>query len=177
MAHVDLAAVIPGAISAELDIATGAEVKEHADRIIDHLPKDLHPQIINIDQSGQLPAGGVAPLVIPMGGPATGRIWSVRKVIVTGTDDHTQIMNAACALYISRAQFQGAPALTDLEVTGLLAPSTTTFGRHELTVTGPQAKLIALLSGTGVVALQQFLVQATIVEVDDDPSWLSSGGL
>ena len=173
MAHVDLAAVIPGAISAELDIATGREVKEHADRILEHLSTDLHPQVINIDKSGQLASGASAPLVIPLGGPATGKIWSIRKIVVCGSDDHTTVANVLCAIYVTRAQ--NGYGLTDLEVTSLAAPSTTTFGRHELTVAGPQAKLLAVLTGSGVVSTQSFLIQATAVEADDKPEWLTSG--
>src|SRR5581483_6248897 len=94
MASVDFSAVIPGALGARIDIASGAEVAQLGQSLA---PPDLHPQLLPLDKSGE----SATPLVLRLGGPKLGKIWSVRKIVVTGSDDHTAVASVAGAIYVT----------------------------------------------------------------------------
>lgn len=176
MADVDLSVMIPNAVSMEIDIATGAEVKAHADRILGQLGPDLHA--IVRWPTGQKNGNAANAVGIDLGGPAMGKIWEVRKLVVVGADDHTAIAAAQVAFYVTRQKAGTAqvPPLTDIELVGLTVPSYTTLPRLQLQMTH-QAVLIAWLTGAGVVAGASFTVKATVVEVDDDPRYLQVMGI
>lgn len=171
MAAVDLSAVIPGALGVSIDIASGAEVDALGKSIAGKLPPDLHPQVIPLDASSAVPAGGAAPLVLNLSGPKRGKIWSVRKLVLVGTDTVSAVANVTGSVYATMGG-RGGYAVTDIEYTGLTVPSSTLFSSGQLTVRGGN-ELLVVLFGAGVVAGQPFTVSGSALEIDDDPRWLA----
>lgn len=75
------------ALGATADVASSSEVSSAADRVLSAVNsgRDPRPLYIEPAQSGQGIAAGV--IRLEMGGPASGRVWDIRQLVLAGQDD------------------------------------------------------------------------------------------
>src|SRR5690242_7120308 len=113
-------AIVKIAAGAELDLATGDELKNATSSILSALPGD-EPRPIYLSRADtDISLGGI--VQIDLGAPPVGSIWQLRYITLFGNDDSTAIGGIVCALYC------GDPAnlsLAQLKLTGLAIPSAT----------------------------------------------------
>lgn len=105
---------------AEIDLATGDELRDVGKSILSAMPGD-EPRPIYLSRADtDISNGGI--VQIDLGAPPVGSIWQLRYITLFGNDDSTAIGGIVCALYC------GDPAnlsLAQLKLTGLAIPSAT----------------------------------------------------
>lgn len=105
---------------AELDLASGDELKQGVSSILNAMPRDDPRPIYTFRSDTDVSDGGF--MQIDLGSPPTGSMWQLRYITTFGNDDHTALGGVAFALYC------GNPAnlsLAQLKVPGLTVPSIT----------------------------------------------------
>lgn len=106
---------------AELDIASGDELKSGVGSILGALPRD-EPRPIYLSRSDTDISDGTNIMQIDLGFPPTGSIWQLRYITLFGNDDHTAIGGLTAALYCGSPQNL---SLAQLKLTGMAIPSAT----------------------------------------------------
>lgn len=141
-------------VDAELDIATGDELRQSTDSILGAV-RDADARPIYTSRTNVVVGTG-ALAIIDLGSPPVGSIWQLRLITIFGNDDHTVVSGVTASLYC------GDPAglnLTQLVLTGLPIPSST-FIPDTCVWCHPQANVV-IATSAAVLAGQQ--VGATIV--------------
>lgn len=148
-------ALIKLGVGAEVDIATGDELRESTGSILGAIQADNEPRPIYMSRSNVDIGDGVNGL-IDLGAPPVGSLWQLRLITLFGNDDHTVVAGLTAALYC------GNPtnlSLSQLVLTGLPIPSST-FIPDTCVWCHPQANVV-IATSAAVSAGQQ--VGATIV--------------
>ncbi len=113
-------AIVKIAAGAELDLATGDELKGATNSILSALPGDEPRPIYLTRVDTTVSTGGVVQL--DLGAPPVGSIWQIRFVTMFGNDESTVVGG------ITGALFCGDPAnlsFAQLRVPGMAIPSLT----------------------------------------------------
>lgn len=129
-------------IGAELDIATGAEVADVGDSIVDRMSKRPLPHFYSFAASNNSAASATVPFELVFGSPPKGHMWDILGVTTFGSDDHT-VVAGNVALYVGNAT---SASLLDLRVPALVIPFYDGLGRNRLWVTQGQT-VYAMVSG------------------------------
>lgn len=96
-----------------------------------------------------------------LGGPASGRLWSVTNVAIMGSDDHTTVASTTAAVHIGDPTI---PILGAVVATGQSVPYTWNFSRHTIWVHPGERLYVPVYgaaNGTTLVAV------ATVMEYPD----------
>lgn len=112
-------AVVKIAAGAEIDIATGDELKQGVGKILGAMPSDPRP-IYSFRTDTEIGTGST--MVIDLGSPPVGSIWQLRYVTLFGNDDNTTVAGVTMGLYC------GNPtqlSLAQLKIPGLAVCSFT----------------------------------------------------
>ncbi len=173
--------------SAELDLIIGKAVQKAMappDRMA--LWRSLGaPLIKRVDVGGTVTAAqaGLAPATAYFAfaaRPQVGRLWSVRKVVVTATGGGpfaAALANVAAAIFVTQGGFVGQnanpPPGQDADQTNFSLPSTQFYSTHQLWVRGGEW-LVVGVQGTGVTTGLVVNGHARVVEIDDSPEFLMS---
>lgn len=120
-------------LGAELDIATGQDVRSLTEQIAGlgrilgrRDPRPLYPTMVHTETQNST----VNPLVVSVGGPQSGRVWDIRQLIVTGADDRTGTFTA------TQAGTAGNAATLTLPVGAAVASITVSSASASAPVTG-----------------------------------------
>lgn len=113
-------ALIKIAAGAELDLATGDELKDATNSILGALPGDDPRPIYLSRVDTDVSLGGV--VSIDLGAPPVGSIWLLRYITVFGNDDTTVVAGITGALYCGDA---ANLSLSQLRIPNLVIPSCT----------------------------------------------------
>lgn len=167
MAEITLAA------GGKVDIATGPELQQglkHIESVVQALQQEpVRPGFHPFIWQDPIPSSPTVPYVITIRGPGSGMVADLRRLVVTGIDDHTPVPNVMAAVYVSETEGSpagGGPPLSDLVAPGQTIPASFYFSRYQATLIGRQ-NLLVLLYGSGVggttitVAGQALLVPDT----------------
>lgn len=117
-------------IGAELDIATGAEVADVGDSIVDRVSKRPLPHYFSLPQSSSSAASATVPFQLTFGSPPKGHMWDFLGCTTFGTDDHT-VVAGNVAIYFGNAT---SPSLLDLRVPALVIPTYEDNGPRRLSI-------------------------------------------
>lgn len=105
---------------AEIELASTDEIRAISDNAVSRIraphPK---PRLKSNPASGVMPATG--PLILDLGSPPAGSVWSIISVVVVGSDDRTAVPAGIAALYLG-----GEPSLNP-SLMNLLEPGSTTI--------------------------------------------------
>lgn len=148
-------ALVKLGVGAEVDIATGDELRDSTASILGAVREDTEPRPIYMSRSNVDIGDGVNG-IIDLGAPPVGSLWQLRLITLFGNDDHTVVAGMTAAMYL------GNPAslsLAQLVLTGLAIPSAT-FIPDTCVWCQPQANVVVATS-IAVPAGQQ--VGATVV--------------
>lgn len=177
-------AKVPG-LAAELDLVVGRAVRQAmptADRV--QLWRDAGgPLVRPIEFSGTVNAAQ-AGLATPTAyfafadNPNTGRMWSVRKLVVVATGAgpfSSALANVTAALFITQGGISTLagqkPSDIDCDQTSFTVPTTQFFSTHQLWVRGGEWAVMGF-QGSGVTSGVQFWGRMRVIEIDDDPRFL-----
>lgn len=129
---------------AEVDLATGGELADMGDSILDELrggKPELPRHFTRISGTSSATSATI-PFQITIGGPPTGHTWDILLFTTCGADDHT-VVAGNVAFYVGNA---GAPSLLDLRVPAMLIPDSDKIGSRRLFVPSGQS-IYAMVSG------------------------------
>jgi hypothetical protein len=114
--------------------------------------------------------------------PFTGRLWSVRKVVILATGAGpfaAALANVTAVIFVTGQPVAGlanvgqdAPAI-DADVTNVAIPTTQFFAPNQLGIRGTDSLVIGV-QGIGVTAGFQVWGHARLIEVDDSPEFILS---
>jgi len=182
-AELDVLAKIPG-LSAELDVVVGRSVRQALatpDRA--QRWRDAGSPLSRTAECSGTPNAAQAGLATPTAffpfatGPVTGRLWSVRKLVVLATTAGpfaSALANVTAALFISQQgsalPAQGLPAI-DCDQTSFTIPNTQFYSTHQAWIRGGEWPILGV-QGSGVTASVGFFARMRVLEIDDDPRFL-----
>lgn len=109
--------------------------------------------------------GGSYQLVLEPQRPSMGKVWSVRRVTVTGADDKTTVANLTAALYV------GDPfnfTLGQLVTPGVAIPYAQFFTRNAVVVRDTEVLFVNFENAGGAVNFQGLQVSALVEEYNID---------
>jgi hypothetical protein len=171
--------------SAELDLVVGRAVQRAmapADRITVWRALGA-PLIKKVDLGGTVTAAQ-AGLSTPTAyfafaaHPQTGRLWSVRKVVVTATGAGpfaSALANVTAAIFVTQgglvANNANPPPGQDADQTSFSLPTTQFYSTHQLWVRGGEW-LVVGIQGSGVTTGLTLNGHARVVEIDDSPEYV-----
>lgn len=154
------------ALGGSLDICTPGELADAVSGLRSHLDTKFAghartPRIYRTPAAAaNVPIGGGVITLVP-GSPATGRIWNVTRVLLTGSDDHTPVAGTVAALYVGDS---ANPDLASVVWPGVIAvPGALTFSKEVLWVK-PSEELFVVISGNAVAA--NIMVNASVTETE-----------
>lgn len=144
-------AIVKLAVGAELDLATGDELKDATDTILGRFDKRAKPIYTTMVDSGT--GNGVTLIPLDLGSPPTGRMWNLRSITVVGADPFTPPTAAnKFAVYFGDAPGAGNTlSLAQLKIANQPVPSTYSSGSNALWVRSNESIIVvtnALLTAT-----------------------------
>lgn len=152
------------AAGAVVDLATRDDLSSMRQELLADLAIPTIPR--RFYKCAQTPAGfSGTQFLIEVSAPSTPVGWDVRRLCITGSDDHTSVANVSGAIYVGQAANQTV-SLLDLAWQGLTVPSSNRWNRE--VIVGHNERLYVLLSGSGLSASQVFIVTGAVVEVEKD---------
>ena len=180
-------AKIPG-LAAELDIVVGRAVRAALpaeDRTTRWRARGS-PLARRVDMSGTVTAAQAglptptAFFVFAVPVLQSGRLWSVRKVVVQATGAGPfagALANVTAALFVTGQSGMGLANLSldtpniDCAQVSFTLPTTQFFGAHQITVRSSD-DLVLGIQGSGVTSGLQVFGYAQALEIDDDAAYL-----
>lgn len=160
-------AVVKLAVGAELDLATGDELKDATDSILGRLDKRVKPIYTTMVDSAT--GDGVQLFPLDLGSPPVGRMWNLRSITVVGLDAFTAPSAAKFfAVYFGDAPAPGGTlSLAQLKVANQPIPSTYASGSNALWVHSNENIIVA--TNAALTATERLVATAEVQEwrVDD----------
>lgn len=155
-------AVVKLAVGAELDLATGDELKDATDSILGRFDKRAKPIYSTMVDSAT--GNGVQLYPLDLGSPPTGRMWNLRSITVVGNDPFTPPSAATkFAVFFGDAPAPGATmSLAQLKIAAQPIPSTYSSGSNALWVRSNES-IIVVTNGAFLVT-EQLVATAEIQE-------------
>lgn len=147
-----------GPLSAALDVGIGKAVHDEFEQ------RCLHPRVRDVMFALTYTATAPAAQYVVAGRPQSGRLWDVRKILVTTPQGGEFAATTADAYFCVYVSTSPTPGTGDLRFGPLSVPSTTTVGKHQLQVRGVPS-LVVGIGGSGAVTVQGLI---TVVEIDDN---------
>lgn len=105
-------------VGAEVDLATGDELKELGGKLLGK----REPRPLFKDLAASIAGTGAVPVIV-LGRPPVGRVWKITSVTVVGNDDHGSIPSLLgfVAMYFGDA---ANPNLAQVKIVKIALPST-----------------------------------------------------
>jgi len=164
----------------EVDLATRDEIRSDLDAELSArgLPSRPSPVSFWVKRTGSAIATSSGLVVIPLGGPNTGRKWNVMALAVLGTDWFTPVTNTGVGFFITEesAILPGAsPPSGDVYLPGsaggveTVLPANAQFSRNQCVVPDPYKAAVAV---TGLATGQNV---TAIIYCWDDPIEMIAG--
>ncbi len=145
------------ALGAVADIASGKEVADGVNKILDNLNgKKAYPKYFKRVAPGTSAASG--DLLLDLGGPGVGESWDVRAIVVIKTDPWTAGgANEKAGVYIGQgfasfAANAGTAPIAELEDAGQSLPYTQHYVRGQLYVVYPNHIYVVVHSPAATTA-------------------------
>ena len=157
----DLVAFTKLQVGAELDIATGQEVRDAMSELGQQICFPVTPR--RVYQAASIAGGLAGSLLIEVGRPTTPVTWDVRHLVVLGADDHTALAGVTAAVYVGQAA-QGQVSLLDCVWQGITVPGSERWNKELLV--GHNERLYVLLEGTNTNT--SYLVTGQVIEVQNE---------
>lgn len=134
-------------LGAEVDIASGAEVKEMGDGLLSAFKGDRQPKAIRFVRTASLASTGSGRQVMDLGSPPVGSEWHLIALTSFGNDDTTAVTGVRGALYTGGSVVN--LSLANLLIPGLSFPGFYPLADSELYVQAQEQLLVATdLPGT-----------------------------
>lgn len=111
--------------------------------------------------------GSTGTLVLDLGGPAQGRLWDVRRIVVGGATRLTAAAGTADVFVSAAGKLQQPGSLLDWADEAATMPLMATYGAAELALRYPEHLFIVINGGTST---QQYLAAARVVDHMDTPT-------
>lgn len=114
-----------------VDIASGAEVRDGTDRLVDAITGTAEKKPIYQTRfaAAVTPGAGATTTILRLGRPPTGRVWNLVYLTLTGADDRTAVAGALAASYVGNPD---APSLHGLIDPGRAVPTSQNYGPEEI---------------------------------------------
>lgn len=155
-------------LGANLDVVTPDELDDavtglqgHIDRKFQSLSKGHFTwRTISAAAVVTFTNGGTYQLVMNPASPAIGKVWSLRRVTITGGDDHTSIASLVAAVYAGDSYNF---ALTQCIVPGQILPYFQTFGTSAVPIKDSE-RLFVNFTAAGSLPFQEIQASMTVIE-------------
>lgn len=161
------------ALGGVVDVATPAEIDSAITGLQGHVDQQFETlkrggskftwRTISAAVSSPFSIGGSLQLTMVPASPAVGKVWSVRRVTITGGDDHSTVAGITAALYA------GDPynlLLTQCIIPGQILPYFNTFGTGSMPVHDTEQLFFNVVS-SATIAFQEIAASITVIEWDE----------
>lgn len=159
------------ALGGTVDVATTEEMNDaitglqgHIDNKLAKLKSDRWTwRTIQGSGASAFSSGGSIQIPLTPDRPATGKVWSLRRITVLGNDDHSTVTSLTAALYSGDMYNVN---LAQCIIPGQTMPYFQTFGNNSVPILSTDS-LFVNIEATASVTYQQFVISASVQEWDD----------